>query len=84
MSSAEQENKAERQIKAAPEQSAMSAQDAQAARNAGVSDLKPAEAIRTNQSDGSLRKFAQVDHQKMSIELVDYGNDGRYNCKFQN
>lgn len=79
MSSAEQEHKAERQIKAAPEQSAIGAQDAQAARNAGVSDLKAAEAIRTNQSDGSLRKFAQVDDQNMSIELVDYGIDGRYN-----
>lgn len=79
MSSAEQENKAERQIKAAPEQSAMGAQDAQAARNAGVSDLKAAEAIRTNQSDGSLRQFAAVEDQNMSIELVDYASDGRYN-----
>ena len=32
--------------------------DAQAARNAGVQDVKAAEAVRTNQSDGSLRKYA--------------------------
>lgn len=69
MSSPEQENKVERPIKAAPEQNAIGAPDAQAARNAGVSDLKAADAIRTNQSDGSLRKYAGIADQELSLEL---------------
>jgi len=52
------------------EKSALQGQpDAHAARNAGVQDVKAAEAIRTNQSDGSLRKFAALADQELSIEL---------------
>jgi hypothetical protein len=43
--------------------------DAQAARNAGVQDVKAAEAVRTNQSDGSLRKYAGRSSQEQSIEI---------------
>lgn len=52
-----------------PERESIKAPDAQAARNAGVQDVKAAEAIRTNQSDGSLRKFAGMADQELSIEL---------------
>lgn len=51
------------------EPEALRAPDAQTARNAGASDLHAVEAIRTHQSDGSLRKFAGLADQEMSIEL---------------
>lgn len=40
--------------------------DAQAARNAGVSDTKAAEGLRTNQSDGSLKKYAGLAEQRQT------------------
>lgn len=43
--------------------------DTQAARNAGASDLKAAEAIRTNKSDGSVNRLAGLDEQSKSFEL---------------
>ena len=51
------------------EREPMKALDAHAERNAGVPDVKAAEAIRTNQSDGSLRKLAAIADQDLSIEL---------------
>lgn len=52
-----------------PERESMKAPDAHQARNAGVQDVKAAEAIRTNQSDGSLRNFAGLADQELSLEL---------------
>ena len=43
--------------------------DAHAARNAGVQDIKAAEAVRTNKSDGSLRNYAGRSSQEQSIEI---------------
>lgn len=72
MANQEQHEK-NREIGKGIEPKALDAQDAQAVRNAGVSDLKAAEAIRTNQSDGSLRKFAGLADQELSLELC-YGD----------
>lgn len=53
----------------APERQGLEAPDAQQVINAGVQDVKAAEAIRTNQSDGSLRKYAGRSSQEQSIEI---------------
>jgi hypothetical protein len=52
-----------------PERQGLRAPDAQQVINAGVQDVKAAEAIRTNQSDGSLRKYAGRSSQEQSIEI---------------
>lgn len=52
-----------------PERQGLKAPDAQQVINAGVQDVKAAEAIRTNQSDGSLRKYAGRSSQEQSIEI---------------
>lgn len=52
-----------------PERQGLNAPDAQQIMNAGVQSVKAAEAIRTNQSDGSLRKFAGIRDQNQSIEI---------------
>ena len=58
-----------------PEKTALQGQpDAESARNAGAQDVKTAESIRTNQSDGSLRKYAGLAEQNQSIELCYEGN----------
>ena len=52
-----------------PERQGLRAPDAQQVINAGVQDVKAAEAIRTNQSDGSLRKYAGRSSHEQSIEI---------------
>lgn len=51
------------------EKQVLTGPDAQQARNAGSQDLRAVEATRTNQSDGSLRKYAAIADQEHSIEL---------------
>ena len=52
-----------------PERQGLNGPDAQQIMNAGVQAVKAAESIRTNQSDGSLRKFAGIRDQNQSIEI---------------
>lgn len=52
-----------------PERQGLNGPDAHQIMNAGVEAVKAAEAIRTNQSDGSLRKFAGITDQNQSIEI---------------
>lgn len=52
-----------------PERQGLNAPDARQIMNAGVQAVKAAESIRTNQSDGSLRKFAGIRDQNQSIEI---------------
>lgn len=47
----------------------MKAPDTHQARNAGGQEVKAAEATRTNQSDASLRKFAEIRDQGQSIKI---------------
>ncbi len=69
MHKAEDNEKQERQAMQSPEATALKSQDAQAARQAGSAEMSAAESIRTNKSDGSLRKYAGLVEQEQSIEL---------------
>ena len=71
MSNAEQKEQGDRRLQAVPEVKPLQQADAQAARNAGASDVQAIQALNPNRHSGSA-----VGDQELSFELIAYGNEG--------
>ena len=71
MSNAEQKEQGDRRLQAVPEVKPLQQADAQAARNAGASDVQAVQALNPNRHSGSAGG-----DQELSFELIAYGNEG--------
>ena len=71
MSNAEQKEQGDRRLQAVPEVKPLQQADAQAARNAGASDVQAVQALNPNRHNGSAGG-----DQELSFELIAYGNEG--------
>ena len=71
MSNAEQKEQGDRRLQAVPEVKPLQQADAQAARNAGASDVQAIQALNPNRHSGSAGG-----DQELSFELIAYGNEG--------
>ena len=71
MSNAEQKEQGDRRLQAVPEVKPLQQADAQAARNAGASDVQAVQALNPNRHYGSAGG-----DQELSFELIAYGNEG--------
>ena len=71
MSNAEQKEQGDRRLQAVPEVKQLQQADAQAARNAGASDVQAVQALNPNRHNGSAGG-----DQELSFELIAYGNEG--------
>lgn len=71
MSNAEQKEQGDRRLQAVPEVKPLQTADAQAARNAGASDVQAVQALNPNRHNGSAGG-----DQELSFELIAYGNEG--------
>ena len=71
MSNAEQKEQGDRRLEAVPEVKPLQTADAQAARNAGASDVQAVQALNPNRHNGSAGG-----DQELSFELIAYGNEG--------
>ena len=71
MSNAEQQEQGDRGRHIAPEAKPLQQADAQAARNAGASDVQAVQALNPNRHNGSAGG-----DQELSFELIAYGNEG--------
>ena len=71
MSNAEQKEQGDRRLQAVPEVKPLQQADAQAARNAGASDVQAVHALNPNRHNGSAGG-----DQELSFELIAYGNEG--------
>jgi hypothetical protein len=71
VSNAEQKEQGDRRLQAVPEVKPLQQADAQAARNAGASDVQAVQALNPNRHNGSAGG-----DQELSFELIAYGNEG--------
>jgi hypothetical protein len=71
VSNAEQKEQGDRRLQAVPEVKPLQQADAQAARNAGASDVQAIQALNPNRHSGSAGG-----DQELSFELIAYGNEG--------
>jgi len=71
VSNAEQKEQGDRRLQAVPEVKPLQQADAQAARNAGASDVQAVQALNPNRHSGSAGG-----DQELSFELIAYGNEG--------